>query len=98
MTPKKTVTIHFNAQVVLQEREDYWAAHIEPFGMTAYGDTREDAERRAEEGIDFCIRNSPDLRKYLDYHGVPHYVAEDEVGPVRRTLPVRARVENPVYA
>ena len=98
MATKQTVTIHFNAQITLEQRESYWAAYIEPFAMTAYGQTREEAERRAEEGLDFCVRNSPDLRKYLDFHGVPHFVTEDDSGPVRRTLPVQARVENPVYA
>ena len=99
MTSKKMVTIHFTAQVTSQQRENYWAAYVEPFAMTAYGETREDAERRLKEGVDFFMKNAPDLRKYLDSHGVPHYVTEDDAHlPVRQTLPVTARVETPVYA
>ena len=99
MTPKKTVTISFNAQVTLEQREGYWAAYIEPFGMTAYGRTREEAESRLKVGVDFFMKYASDLRKYLDSHGIPHYVTEDDAQmPVRQTLPVTARVESPVYA
>ena len=98
MVDKKTVTIHFNASVLFEEREGHWAARVEPLGITVYGDTREAAEKRVKEALDFFLANAPDVRKYLDSHGVPHFVTEDDSGPVRLTYPVSARIESPAYA
>lgn len=99
MAGQKTVTVSFNAVVSLEKREDRWAAYIEPTGMTVYGSTREEAELRVKEGLDFFLKHVPDVRKYLDSHGIPHYITEDDAGmPVRRTYPVSARVGSPVYA
>ena len=99
MAGQKTVTVSFNATVSLEKREDRWAAYIEPFGMTVYGHTREEAEARLKESVDFALKHFPDIRKYLDSHGIPHYITEEEdVSPARRTYPVVARVESPVYA
>ena len=98
MAGRKTVTVSFNAVVSLEKREDRWAAYIEPTGMTVYGHTREEAERRVKEGLDFFLKHVPDVRKYLDSHGIPHYITEDDDSmPIRHTYPVSARVESPVY-
>ena len=99
MAGRKTVTVSFDAVVSLEKREDRWAAYIEPFGMTVYGHTKEEAESRLKESVDFALKHFPDIRKYLDSHGIPHYITEeDDVALARRTYPVSARVESPVYA
>ena len=95
MAGRKTVTVSFNATVSLEKREDRWAAYIEPTGMTVYGHTREEAEQRVKEGLDFFLKHVPDVRKYLDSHSIPHYITEDDAGmPVRRTYPVLAELES----
>ena len=99
MVGRKTVTISFDAVVSLEKREDRWVAYVEPFGMTVYGHTREEAESRLKESIDFVLNHFPDIRKYLDSHGVPNYITEDEdMAPRRLTYPVSAQIEGPVYA
>lgn len=99
MVAGKKATIIFNATVSLEKREDRWAAYVEPFAITVYGNTREEAENRLRESIDIVVRNSPDLRGYLDSHGVPNYVTEDETSSfICHTYPVRAQVPSPVYA
>ncbi len=98
MNGRQEVTISFSAAASFEQREDRWAAYIEPFGMTVYGQTREDAEARLLESVDFALKHFPDIRKYLDSHGIPHYITEDDGAPARRTYPVSARVESPVYA
>ena len=95
---KATVTISFNVSVLLEEREGHWAAYIEPLGTTVYGDTRAGAEKRVKDALDFFLANAPDVRRYLDSHSIPHFVTEDDSGPVRLTYPVSARIENPAYA
>ena len=102
MTPKKNVSIRFDATVSLEQRGNQWAGHIQPFGMTVYGKTQADVEKRVQEGIDFILVHTPDVPKYLDSHNVPHdvhYITVDYgTGTVRRTYPVVAQVESPVYA
>ena len=96
MASGKTVTISFNATVFLEKREDRWAAYVEPFAMTVYGNTREEAENRLKESVEFAVQHSPDLRGYLDSHGVPNCVTEDEPSSfVPYTYLVRARVPSP---
>ena len=97
MYGRKEVIIGFDVDASLEKRDGYWAAYIEPTGMTVYGDTREAVERRVNEGIDFFVEYAPDLQKYLNSHAVPHHVRyagdEEDETPVRRTY-----VEGRVYA
>ncbi len=101
MSERRTVTINFQVAVSLVKRDDCWAAYMEPPGMTVYGDTREDAENRVQQAIDFFIKHFGDgddgikkLRNYLDSHGVPNFIAEaDRVSPIHRTYPVSVPME-----
>ena len=98
MNGRVAVTVHFDAEVSLEDRGDYWAALIKPLGMWVYGDTREGVERRVKEGIDFFLKYTPDVPQYLAYHGVPHHVNyitdPDDQTSVRRIYPVGALVES----
>ncbi len=99
MYGRKMATVSFNAEVSLEMRDDHWAAYVEPFGITVYGDTKTETESRLNQGIEFFLKYAPNIRKYLDSHGIPHYITEDdETNAVRRTYPVSARVESPMYA
>ena len=99
---RNDLLISFDALVAVEEREDYWAAQIDPIGMVVYGDTREEVEQRVSEAVEFFLKNTPDVRQYLDYHNVPHqarYASAEGTGRAdRRILPVIARIENRVLA
>ena len=106
MSGRVAVTVHFDAEVSLEDRGGYWAAWIKPLGTWVYGDTREAVEHRVEEGIKFFLKHIPDVPQYLASHGVPHqvnYITEpdtetDGQTPVLRTYPVGALVESVAHA
>ena len=59
-------------------------------------------EERVSEAVEFFLKNTPNVRQYLDYYNVPHQVryasAEGTGRADRRILPVIARIENRVLA
>ena len=92
--------VSFDALVTVEEREACWAARIDPIGMVVYGDTRAAVEKRVSEAVEFFLKETPDVRQYLDYHNIPHqvrYVIDDDTEVTdRRILPVSARIKNRV--
>ena len=90
--------LSFTANVSIEDRGDYWAAYIEPLGMTVYGDTESAAMGRVVQAMDF-FKNEfatgndgvQKLRAYLDAHGVPSCVTNDAIQDDAAT-----RVEYPV--
>lgn len=81
MQNAKAAKIAFTADVSVEDRGDYWAAYIEPTGMTVYGDTKAAAIDRVEQAMDFFTKHYAvgddglqKLRAYLDWHGVPSLV------------------------
>ena len=81
MQNARSARIAFTVNVSLEDRGDYWAAYIEPSGMTVYGDTKAAAIDRVDQALDFFMKNYAKgddglqkLRAYLDWHGVPSRV------------------------
>ena len=86
MLGSKTVRISFTVNVQLEDRDDHWAAYIEPLGMTVYGDTENDAINRVQQAMSFFMDNFGSgsdgvqkVRRYLDSHGVASQVTEDDM-------------------
>ena len=102
MEGRRDLIVSFDALVTVEERDNCWAAQIDPIGMVVYGGTRDEVELRISEAVEFFLKNTPDVRQYLDYHNVPHQVryAVDDVAEMtdRRILPISARVRNRVFA
>lgn len=78
-----TTSLRFNAEIVVERKEDRCVAHTKPFGVIVYADTEEKAFERAKVAFDLIFDvflNSPNgvvgLRDYLDRHGVPSYLDE----------------------
>lgn len=85
MTTPPYRNIHFEVNIALEQRGDYWAARIEPTGITVYGRTEQGAQRRAEASLEFFLKHVPDLPAYLDSHGIPYTVADPEPGSTEGT-------------
>ena len=109
MPESRTVKINFRVAVSLEKRDDCWAAYMEPLGMTVYGDTREDAENRVQQALDFFIKHFgagdegiQRVQSYLDSHSVPNFITEDNeddgVSPIHRIYPVSIPIETLVSA
>ncbi len=99
MGSTKLLTVSFETTVCLIDRGDYWAARIDPVCMFAYGDTAAAARQRAGEMMDFWLKNTPDIRPYLDSHQIPYTVdyiddEDEETGSVKLTysMPVKTLV------
>ena len=103
MSARGELTVTFDVKVSLDDRNDYWAARIEPLGMIVYGRSLPEVEQRVEDGVRFFLESTPDIRQYLDYHGVAYHVkpeAIDDQGtfPMVRTYPLSVKVEASAYA
>ena len=99
MDSAKLLTVSFETTVCLIDRGDYWAARIDPFvcSLTVTPPTRPD--NRAGEMMDFWLKNTPDIRPYLDSHQIPYTVdyiddEDEETGSVKLTYstPVKTLV------
>ena len=100
MVKQQDAIINCDVQVLLDNRGDYWAAYMEPTGMTVYGATREAALARVNQAMEFFVRGMvrevgvERLRRYIDSHGVPSSIVEHTpVGKVRHTLPFTYSLE-----
>ena len=99
-----TVLFSFTINVSVEDRGDYWAAYIEPLGMTVYGDTESDAMGRVIQAMEFFkdyFATGSDgvqrFRAYLDAHGVPvttDVVHDDAVTHVQH--PATTRIHYPM--
>lgn len=86
MQNTRVARIAFTVSVSLEDRGDYWEAYIEPSGMTVYGDTKAAAIDRADQAMDFFLKNYDKgdaglqkLRAYLDWHNVPSHVTYSDM-------------------
>lgn len=93
-----TVLLSFTVKVSVEDRGDYWAAYIEPPGMTVYGDTESAVMGRVIQAMDsfkneFATGNDgvQQLRAYLDAHDVPSRVTIGEVQDAAAT-----RIQRPM--
>ena len=102
MEGSKDLIVSFDALITVEERDGCWAARIDPIGMVVYGDTRGAVEERVSQAVEFFLKNTPDVRHYLDYHKIPHQVRyavdDDSEKTDRRILPVSARLKNRAFA
>lgn len=81
-----TALLSFTVKVSVEDRGDYWAAYLEPPGMTVYGDTESAVMGRVIQAMD-SFKNEfatdsdglQQIRAYLDAHGVPSRVIADAV-------------------
>ena len=85
---------------VEQRGEDYWAARAVEFGITTYGKTSEESQRRLERGVDMLLddlmKRGPDaVRETLNRLGIQHILVDEVVDeprvrqikmPIRRQL------------
>ena len=78
--------LSFTVNVLIENRGDYWAAYIEPLGMTVYGDTEAAAKDRVFQAINFLKKyfatkddGAQKFRAYLDAHGVSSRITTDVV-------------------
>ena len=91
MSTQKSVTITFSADIDLQDRDGYWAAYIDPLGITIYGTTENDAKTRAHRAVRAAIKSLNDhagtdvVEKYLAGRGVQYRSVES----LLTTSPVR---------
>ena len=103
MLTRGEITVTFDVRVSLEDRSDYWAARIDPLGMIVYGPSRLDVEERVDDGVRFFLEHTPDIREYLDYHGVAYHVKPEAIDdtdelPLVRTYSLSARVAAPAHA
>ena len=75
--------IGMNVKVVVEKREDHYAAIVQPLGIRVYASTEAQALVRADYALTFLCEASadfglPSLQAYLDKHGV-----EYTIDPVR---------------
>ena len=76
------LTVAVNVEV--QYREGYVAARISGLPILVYGDTEEDAEKRALEGMSLLLQrnmSTPDaLKQYLERRGLQYTLETRAVG------------------
>ena len=98
--------LRFTVNFSVEDRGDYWAAYIEPPGMTVYGDTESAVMGRVIQAMDSFMNEFPtgndgvqQLRAYLDAHGVPSSVTTDAVqddAATRIQYPAVAHIQRPM--
>ncbi|MFC1916583.1 hypothetical protein ACFLX1_00395 [Chloroflexota bacterium] len=98
MEVKKTFT--FNLEIKVEGRDGYYAAITNPFALTAYGDTEEQAEKRAVCAVDLLLDNrvqkAGELDKYLKHRNVKYSVSTEVMRP--NLVVKECRVEKNVEA
>ena len=102
MQNAKTARIAFTVNVSLEDRGDYWAAYMEPPGMTVYGDTKAAAIDRVDTAMDFFTKHYADgadglqnIRAYLDWHDVPSLVTYPDTPNTPKDYGIK-RIKYPV--
>jgi len=96
-------TLRFDLEVTVEERDGYFAASTKPFAITAYGDTTDEAEKRALKATSLLlIKHSTtpgELGNYLSRFGVKHIlgtaVETTQRYPVVRECRQEIRLEVP---
>jgi len=74
--PKVMLALEINVKVM--QREGYYAAKTEPFAITAYGQTEEEAEERAFQAAHLLMekysKTPQELSEYLNKRHAKHTV------------------------
>jgi hypothetical protein len=74
-------SVSFDLEINVEQRENYFAAMTNPFAITAYGDSEDEAEKRALQAVGILLKvRSKDLSTYLNKLGVKH-LTEDTTLP-----------------
>lgn len=86
----KRVGVMYTIETSITQEGDYFVAVTNPFHLTVYADTEEDAEKRANEAVDMLLeryQETPDIfTDYLNKRGVKHIVFTDKQGELRPTV------------
>ena len=90
---RKVVVLSVDVSVKTEERNGYFASTTTPFGITAYGKTADEAEKRAWEGANILVgkhTETPEVAtKYLNRLHVKHSLV---MGEMPETVPETHRV------
>ena len=93
-------TYSFDLGIKVEERNGYYAAMTSPFALTAYGDTEEQAEKRAVHAVDLLLdhraKKVGELGEYLNHRGVKFSVSTKVIRP--NLVVKECRVEKNVEA
>jgi len=73
--------LSLEVRVRVEEREGYYAAPTVPFAITVYGNTEDEAERRALEATEILLRRHSKttvaLSAYLNKMDIKHVVSSE---------------------
>jgi hypothetical protein len=78
------VTVTFYMDLVTQKVEDRWVARALPLGITAYGQTETEAEKRVRELLAMSLTTlgtSEKVAAYFTQHHVQYFVSHDAAAP-----------------
>lgn len=70
-------------------REDYWATKSDPFAITVYGATQEEAESRLMQAIEWflaVLSERGKLEDYLTSHQIPFVLVDPDTKPAPRSI------------
>jgi hypothetical protein len=88
------LTLEVNVRV--EAREGHWAATVEQFPVTVYGDSQQAAENRALEALTMLLgrhMESPEvLSNYLSARGVLHFIEPAHLGGAVQSYRRKLRV------
>ena len=97
MSQEKGMLLRFTLEVSVEKREDCFAAVTKPFSITAYGDTAEEAERRAFQAVDMLLahhyKTPKQMSTYLTHRNVKHVLTAQAVRGKPPTLVRRCSQE-----
>ena len=83
MTTQDTANISFDANIHLEDRDDRWAARIEPLGMIIYGKTPADAATHAHRAVRSAVNSlnahasTAAVRSFLNDRGARCEIVDD---------------------
>lgn len=88
------VMLELGVNVKVQQREGYFAARTEPFAVTAYGKTEEEAEDRAFQSVLSLlmqyVKTPQEMSDYLNKRRAKHAIYEEaEQTPPRQWQIIR---------
>jgi len=76
-------TLGLKVEVLTEEREGYFAASTNPFAITVYGETEDEAEKRALDAVILLLNNylstHKQLSDYLNRMGVKHSIVDYKI-------------------
>ncbi len=102
MEVKKTFS--FVLEIRVEEYNGYYVATTSPFALTAYGDTENQAEKRAVDAVDLLLdrrlQKVGELDEYLNHRGVKFSVSTEVIRPnfVVKECRVEKNVEAMAFA